>query len=196
MADRPSADVDVAVLLDALPQLRQREETRRALLSPRQPAFAYVKERVAAEDVAALRMSRDGSTPPHRLLTPRAAAASSVRSLVGRRPFLSEEPAAPQSLRASAAMGPALVGDAGRSADEPATGRQMRTDPVRTHRPDDLRPGLADRFRDLVHGPCTPHFTAALIEHLATSRHHTRLCGGAPATCCPGPPPTRSTTWT
>ncbi|MFB7455132.1 WD40 repeat domain-containing protein [Streptomyces sp. NPDC056188] len=105
-----------------MPPLRQREEIRRALLSPGQPAFVYVKERVAAEDIAALRVLRDGNTPLHRLLTPRAAAASSVRSLVGRRPFLSEEPAATQSLRASAAMGLALVDDSGRSADELATG--------------------------------------------------------------------------
>ncbi|MGW1509431.1 hypothetical protein [Streptomyces sp. NPDC002394] len=105
-----------------MPPLRQREEIRRALLSPRQPAFSYVKERVAAEDVTALRVLRDGNTPLHRLLTPRAAAASSVRSLVGRRPFLSEEPAATQSLRASAAMGLALVGEAEQSADELATG--------------------------------------------------------------------------
>ncbi|MFF9492603.1 WD40 repeat domain-containing protein [Streptomyces flaveolus] len=105
-----------------MPPLRQREEIRRALLSPGQPAFAYVKERVAAEDVAALQVLRDGNTPLHRMLTPRAAAATSVRSLVGHPPFLSEEPAATQSLRASAAMGLALVGDAGRSADELATG--------------------------------------------------------------------------
>ncbi|MFE7597837.1 hypothetical protein [Streptomyces sp. NPDC057494] len=105
-----------------MPPLKDRERIRRALLSPAQPAFAYVRERVAAEDAAALRVLRDQMTPLHRLLTPRAAAASTVRSLVGHRPFLTEEPAAVQSLRASAAMGLALVGDAARSAEELAAG--------------------------------------------------------------------------
>ncbi|MFD8272188.1 hypothetical protein [Streptomyces flaveolus] len=68
-------------------------------------------------------------------------------------------------------------------------GRQMRTEPVRTHRPDDLRPGLADHFRDLIHGPCTPAFTAALIEHLAASGHHTWLSGGAPRDLLSGAAP-------
>lgn len=114
--------VDVGVLLESMPPLKERERIRRALLSPAQPAVAYVRERVAAEDVAALRVLRDQNTPLHRLLTPRAAAASTVRALVRHPPFLTEEPAAAQSLRASAAMGLALVGDAARSGDELATG--------------------------------------------------------------------------
>ena len=105
-----------------MPPLKEREEIRRGLLSPGQPVFAYVRERVAAEDVATLRVLRDEDRPLHRLLTPRAAAASSVRSLVGHPPYLKEEPAAAQSLRAAAAMGLALVGDAGQSAGELACG--------------------------------------------------------------------------
>ncbi|MFE7512340.1 hypothetical protein ACFU8I_14165 [Streptomyces sp. NPDC057540] len=81
-------------------------------------------------------------------------------------------------------------------ADQPSlvrTGRrpgsQMRTDPVRTHRPDDLRPGLTESFRELIHGPFTPHFTAVLIEHLAASGHHTWLSGGAPRDLLSGASP-------
>ncbi|MER8047188.1 hypothetical protein [Streptomyces sp. NPDC094032] len=59
-------------------------------------------------------------------------------------------------------------------------GRQTRTEPVRTHRPDDLGPGLADRFRELIQGPRAPLFTTALIGHLAASGHHVWLSGGAP----------------
>ncbi|MFJ8715711.1 hypothetical protein ACIRD9_21395 [Streptomyces violaceus] len=114
--------MDIAALLAAMPPLKEREEIRRGLLSPGQPVFAYVRERVAAEDVATLRVLRDEDRPLHRLLTPRAAAASSVRSLVGHPPYLKEEPAAAQALRAAAAMGLALVGDAGRSAGELAAG--------------------------------------------------------------------------
>ncbi|MZF88753.1 WD40 repeat domain-containing protein [Streptomyces sp. SID5643] len=114
--------MDIAALLGAMPPLREREEIRRSLLSPGQPVFAYIRERVAAEDVATLRVLRDEDRPLHRLLTPRAAAASSVRSLVGHAPYLKEEPAAAQSLRAAAAMGLALVGDAGQSAGEMASG--------------------------------------------------------------------------
>ncbi|MFI0136897.1 WD40 repeat domain-containing protein [Streptomyces luteogriseus] len=114
--------MDIAPLLVAMPPLKEREEIRRGLLSPGQPVFAYVRERVAAEDVATLRVLRDEDRPLHRLLTPRAAAASSVRSLVGHPPYLKEEPAAAQSLRAAAAMGLALVGDAGQCAGELASG--------------------------------------------------------------------------
>ncbi|MEV7280873.1 WD40 repeat domain-containing protein [Streptomyces sp. NPDC093111] len=77
---------------------------------------------MAAEDVAALRVVRDQVTPLHELLTPRAAAASTVRALVGQGPFVAEEPAAVQALRASAAMGLALVGDAEGSPGELAVG--------------------------------------------------------------------------
>lgn len=110
--------MDIAVLLGSMPPLEKRDQVRRVLLSPEQPVFEYVKQRVAAEDVVALRVLRDDDTPLHRLLKPRAAAASSVRSLVGHEPFQQEEPAAVQALRASAAMGLALVGEARRSVGE------------------------------------------------------------------------------
>ncbi|MFF5532908.1 hypothetical protein ACFY71_10530 [Streptomyces cinerochromogenes] len=112
----------MAALTHAMPPLRERERTTRALLSPRQPVFAHLQDLVAAEDVDALRTLRDAHTPLHRLLMPRAAAASCVRALVGKAPFLADEPAAVQALRASAAMGLALVGDAGRATDELTTG--------------------------------------------------------------------------
>ena len=79
-------------------------------------------------------------------------------------------------------------------ADQPSlvrTGRrpdqQIRS--ARTHRPDDLDPGLTDRFRGLLHGPRTPPFTAALIERLAASGHRTWLSGGAPRDLLSGAAP-------
>ncbi|MEU6932503.1 hypothetical protein AB0A05_25490 [Streptomyces sp. NPDC046374] len=144
-----------------MPGLKDREKVRHALLSAGQPAFGFVRERVAAEDVAALRVLRDQVTPLHQLLTPRAAAASTVRALVGRGPFVAEEPAAAQALRASAAMGLALVGDAEGSAEELAVGlmwlRGCGAHPG--HEPVDLRGlldgtevGHATRLRRLMDG--------------------------------------------
>jgi hypothetical protein len=71
------------------------------------------------------------------------------------------------------------------------TGRRpgQQIDPDRTHHPDDLRPGLAERFQELLHGPHTPHFTEALIKRLAASGHHTWLSGGAPRDLLSGADP-------
>ncbi|MER8009626.1 hypothetical protein [Streptomyces sp. NPDC094149] len=98
--------------------MRGRERITRALLSPRQPVFGHLKALVAAEDVDTLRTLRDARTHLHSLLMPRAAAVSSVRALVGTAPFVDDEAAAAQALRASAAMGLALVGDASDSTEE------------------------------------------------------------------------------
>ncbi|MFE7597839.1 hypothetical protein [Streptomyces sp. NPDC057494] len=79
-------------------------------------------------------------------------------------------------------------------ADQPSlvrTGRRpdQQISPDRTHRPDDLVPGLADRLRALLHGPRVPHFTLALIERLAASGHHTWVSGGAPRDLLSGAAP-------
>ncbi|KOV96173.1 hypothetical protein [Streptomyces sp. NRRL B-3648] len=69
-------------------------------------------------------------------------------------------------------------------ADQPGLARTPRpyeqVDPASTHRPEDLRPGLTGRFRELLHGPGSLPFAAPLIERLAASGHHSRLSGGAP----------------
>ncbi|MEU1622874.1 hypothetical protein ABZ479_36975 [Streptomyces sp. NPDC005722] len=114
VADEPSAALDVGALLTSELSVTDRTTARRvrhALLSPEQPALAYLRERVAAEDTDVLRTLRDGDTDVHRLLAPRAAAATSVRALAGHGPYRADEPAAAQALRASAAMALALVGD-------------------------------------------------------------------------------------
>ncbi|MCT9138214.1 nucleotidyltransferase family protein [Streptomyces violarus] len=79
-------------------------------------------------------------------------------------------------------------------ADQPSlvrTGRQPdeQIRHARTHHPDDLRPGLADRFRGLLHGPRTPPFTSDLIEHLAGAGHRAWLSGGAPRDLLSGAAP-------
>ncbi|WP_405745427.1 hypothetical protein [Streptomyces canus] len=112
VADKPSAALDVGALLTSELSVADRRAARRDLLSPEQPALAYLRERVADEDTEVLRTLRDGDTDVHRLLAPRAAAATSVRALAGHGPYRADEPAAAQALRASAAMALALVGDA------------------------------------------------------------------------------------
>ncbi|WP_250403546.1 hypothetical protein [Streptomyces cellostaticus] len=115
VANQPSAALDVGALLTSELSLTDRRAARRArdaLLSPEQPALPYLRERVAAEDTEVLRILCDGETDVHRLLAPRAAAATSVRALAGHGPYRPDEPAAAQALRASAAMALALVGDA------------------------------------------------------------------------------------
>ncbi|MEU6932505.1 hypothetical protein [Streptomyces sp. NPDC046374] len=57
-------------------------------------------------------------------------------------------------------------------------GRQVA--PERIHGPDDLKPGLADRLRALLHGPHAPHFAPDLLARLAEAGHHTWVSGGAP----------------
>ncbi|MEW2403028.1 hypothetical protein [Streptomyces sp. NPDC046862] len=61
--------------------------------------------------------------------------------------------------------------------------------PARTYQADDLGAGLADRFQELLHGPHTPSFTAALIERLAAAGHHTWVSGGAPRDLLSGAAP-------
>ncbi len=125
MANQPSAALDVSALLTLELSLTDRRAARRArhaLLSPEQPALAYLRERVAAEDTEVLRILRDGETDVHRLLAPRAAAATSVRAVAGRGPHRPDEPAAAQALRASAAMALALVGDAEHAPGQLRTG--------------------------------------------------------------------------
>ncbi|MFD8077325.1 hypothetical protein ACFV3E_32265 [Streptomyces sp. NPDC059718] len=114
VADEPSPALDVGALLTSELSVTDRtaaRRVRRALLSPEQPALAYLRQRVAAEDTEVLRTLRDGDTDVHRLLAPRAAAATSVRALAGQGPYRADEPAAAHALRASAAMALALVGD-------------------------------------------------------------------------------------
>ncbi|MFG3013011.1 hypothetical protein ACGFZB_21590 [Streptomyces cinerochromogenes] len=70
-------------------------------------------------------------------------------------------------------------------ADQPSLTRTgphpcEQLEPDRIHRPDDIRPGLAGRFQELLHGPRSLPFTAPLIERLAASGHHSWLSGGAP----------------
>ncbi|WP_030217575.1 WD40 repeat domain-containing protein [Streptomyces bikiniensis] len=127
MADGPSAALDVGALLDGprLPLGNERARARQELLSASQPALAYLCARVAAEDVAALRVLRDGRTQVHALLTPRAAARTGVLALADHppyRPARESEPGLSQALRASAAMGLALVDDADRAPEELAVG--------------------------------------------------------------------------
>ncbi|MFF3772618.1 hypothetical protein [Streptomyces sp. NPDC002232] len=115
MADEPSAPLDVGKLLvgPRLP-MGERSAPRQALLSTAQPALAYLRGRIAAEDVAALRLVRDGTTQVHTLMTPRAAARTTVADLADHPPFRparDAEPGVVQALRASAALGLALVDD-------------------------------------------------------------------------------------
>ncbi|MFE5941865.1 hypothetical protein [Streptomyces sp. NPDC056480] len=115
MADAPAAPLDVGTLLvgPRLP-MGDRPSARQALLSTAQPALAYLRERVAAEDVATLRLVRDEPTQVHTLMTPRAAARTTVPALADHPPFRparDAEPGVVQALRASAALGLALVDD-------------------------------------------------------------------------------------
>ncbi|WP_141743719.1 hypothetical protein [Streptomyces agglomeratus] len=127
MAEGPSAPLDVGALLGG-PRLslgNDRAVARQALLSTAQPTLVYLCAQVAAEDVAALRVLRDGRTQVHALLTPRAAARTSVVALADHlpyRPARESEPGVSQALRASAAMGLALVDDADRAPEELAVG--------------------------------------------------------------------------
>lgn len=59
----------------------------------------------------------------------------------------------------------------------------------RTHHPDDLMPGLADRLQALLHGPRAPHFAPDLVERLAASGHHIWVSGGAPRDLLAGAAP-------
>ncbi|MFJ2060011.1 hypothetical protein ACIOMM_29255 [Streptomyces sp. NPDC087908] len=94
--------------------MSERPAARQALLSTAQPALAYLRERIAAEDVATLRLVRDETTQVHTLMTPRAAARTTVPALADHPPFRparDAEPGVVQALRASAALGLALVDD-------------------------------------------------------------------------------------
>ncbi|WPW23358.1 WD40 repeat domain-containing protein [Streptomyces sp. HNS054] len=127
MADGPSTPFDIGVLLRGprLPLGKERTLARQALLSASQPTLVYLCAKVAAEDVTALRELRDGQTQVHSLLTPRAAARTSIAALADElpyRPVRESEPGVSQALRASAAMGLALVDEADRAPKELAVG--------------------------------------------------------------------------
>ncbi|WP_329167195.1 WD40 repeat domain-containing protein (plasmid) [Streptomyces sp. NBC_01717] len=118
MADGSSAVFDVGALLRERLSIAERKTARGALLAPAQPALQFVRTCVAAEDIGVLRALRDQQTQVHELLAPTAAAATSIRALEGVGPYLRDEPAAAQALRASAAMALALVGDAESAAQQ------------------------------------------------------------------------------
>ncbi|MGW1927955.1 hypothetical protein [Streptomyces sp. NPDC001919] len=151
MADAPSAPLDIGELLVG-PRLamRERPAARQALLSPAQPALAYLRERIAAEDVAALRRVRDETTQVHTLMMPRAAARTTVPALADHPPFRparDAEPGVVQALRASAALGLALVHDLdGAAAQLTAGTRWLDNSWARLPSPDGPVEGLLQYF--------------------------------------------------
>ncbi|MCX4985932.1 WD40 repeat domain-containing protein [Streptomyces sp. NBC_00572] len=152
MADGLPAPLDVGALVSG-PRLSMgpdRAVARQTLLSAAQPALGYLRARVAAEDVASLRVLRDGRTQLHALLTPRAAARTCVLALADDppyRPARESEPGVSQALRASAAMGLAMVDDADRASQELATGaRWLRHSWAQLPSADGPASGLLDLF--------------------------------------------------
>ncbi|MFC7933393.1 hypothetical protein [Streptomyces cinereoruber] len=171
MADGPSVPLDVGALLGGprLPLGNGRALARQALLSAAQPALAYLRTCVAAEDVAALRVLRDGRTQVHALLSPRAAARTSVLALADDPPYLparESEPGLSQALRASAALGLALVDDADRAPEELAVGvRWLRHSCALLPSADSSASALLDRVLS-GSGPGAAAGHPARIRHL------------------------------